>query len=433
MATLVENKELLTALSSMEVTATVFFALAVLHTFLVRRISALSHHFRPGSPAENLFHFLGEVEVVFGIWATLLMVVWSFRFGTNSVVSYLETVNYTEAAFVFVVMAIAATRPVMSLAQHLVFLISKFIPLPGALPQYFTILTVGPILGSLITEPAAMTISALLLRDSIFKANVSTMLKYITVGLLFVNISIGGSLTHFAAPPVVMVAHSWDWDLSYMFWNFGWKALAAVFINVLLTCLCFYKEISQLSTTSSKSNELKAPYWTSIVHIVFITLTVFYSHHMSFFIPLFLLFLGWIAISEEHQDELQIRQALLVGYFLGGLVTLGKLQAWWLKPTVEGMTSSMLFWGATALTAVTDNAALTYLGTLVPTLDEYSKYTLVAGALTGGGLTVIANAPNPAGYSILSPLFGSDGISPSKLFIAALPFTIIAAAFFLLL
>ncbi len=93
---------------------------------------------------------------------------------------------------------------------------------------------------------------------------------------------------------------------------------------------------------------------------------------------------------------------------------------------LEHLGHYSLFFGATALTAVMDNAALTYLGTLVPSLDGVGQYMLVAGAVAGGGLTVIANAPNPAGYSILAPCFGEDGVQPGKLFLAALPFTVIA-------
>ncbi len=47
------------------------------------------------------------------------------------------------------------------------------------------------------------------------------------------------------------------------------------------------------------------------------------------------------------------------------------------------------------LTAITDNAALTYPGSLIDSMSVEAKYMLVAGAVTGGGLTVIANAPNP--------------------------------------
>jgi Na+/H+ antiporter NhaD/arsenite permease-like protein len=96
------------------------------------------------------------------------------------------------------------------------------------------------------------------------------------------------------------------------------------------------------------------------------------------------------------------------------------------------MSGAKLYFGATALTAITDNAALTYLGSLVEGISDELKYALVAGAVTGGGLTVIANAPNPAGAGILqsAKAFGGTGISPLGLFLGAVPPTLVAVAFF---
>jgi len=139
-----------------------------------------------------------------------------------------------------------------------------------------------------------------------------------------------------------------------------------------------------------------------------------------------LLFIGWFEVTKEYHDTLKIRESLLVGFFLGGLVTLGALQQWWLIPLVNLLQPMTMFIGATVLTAITDNAALTYLGTLVPNLSDTMKYSLVAGAVAGGGLTVIANAPNPIGYGILNKNLGEDGISPLYLFLGSLPYTIIA-------
>jgi predicted cation transporter len=119
----------------------------------------------------------------------------------------------------------------------------------------------------------------------------------------------------------------------------------------------------------------------------------------------------------------------LVAAFLAGLIVLGKPQKWWLEPLLLPMPPDDLFLGATLLTAITDNAALTFLGAQVPSLAELSKLALVSGAVVGGGLTVVANAPNPAGYGILNPTF-DGGIRPSRLLWAAIPPTIIAAICF---
>jgi hypothetical protein len=75
--------------------------------------------------------------------------------------------------------------------------------------------------------------------------------------------------------------------------------------------------------------------------------------------------------------------------------------------------------GATILTAFNDNAAITYLATLVPNFSDQLKIAVVSGAIAGGGLTVIANAPNPAGQSLLQKYF-PHGIAPLSLLLAAL-------------
>ena len=90
------------------------------------------------------------------------------------------------------------------------------------------------------------------------------------------------------------------------------------------------------------------------------------------------------------------------------------------------MDSTVVYYGATALTAITDNAALTYLGSLVEGLSEEFKISLVMGAVTGGGLTLIANAPNPAGAAILKVKFSDQTISAKDLFLAASLPTLVA-------
>lgn len=424
---------LATQMTSMQVLATILFAVAVAHTFLVSKFQALAHRFPEGSIRENVCHLLGEVEVVFGIWAAVLVACWSVKFGSADATLYLETVNYTEALFVFVIMCMSATRPIMQLTQNIMLGAARLLPGPIGILQYVVILILGPCLGSLITEPAAMTVTALMLKPLIFDRQISVKLRYATLGLLFVNISIGGTFTHFAAPPVLMVAGPWGWDSAFMLQHFGWRASISVTIGTLLTAVVFRRELIELGRTATEqAKETSVPKWMMLTHILFMAAVIMHSHHPSAFVPLFLLFLGWYEVTKEYQSELRLRESLLVGYFLGGLVTLGKLQDWWLKPILADMSDLSLFWGAIALTAVTDNAALTYLGTLVSGMTDTAKFALLAGAVTGGGLTVIANAPNPAGYGILNDSFPAGGIKPLGLFLGALPYTLLAAAMFLI-
>jgi Na+/H+ antiporter NhaD/arsenite permease-like protein len=286
-------------------------------------------------------------------------------------------------------------------------------------------------LGSFITEPAAMTLAALMIRETLFSHAVSNKFKYVTLGVLFVNISIGGTLTPFAAPPVLMVAAKWNWDIWYMIANFGWKAAVAVLFNAASAMLLFRNELMQLKASNQQSMTVPMPLLG--VHLLFLVLVVVFAHHPSVFIPLFLFFMGVTTAYRSYQSPLILREGLLVAFFLAGLVVLGGLQQWWLQPVLMGMDDNTVFFGAMVLTAITDNAALTYLGSLVEGLSPEFQNALVAGAVTGGGLTVIANAPNPAGIAILREKFSEGAIHPVGLLISALPPTLVALLAFRLL
>ena len=291
---------------------------------------------------------------------------------------------------------------------------------------------VVPLLGSFITEPAAMTLAALMLRDTLLSREVSNRLKYVTLGVLFVNISIGGTLTPFAAPPVLMVAGKWGWDTWFMIANFGWKASVAVFINAACAMWLFRKELDHMAAPRPR-DAAAVPMPVVAVHLIFLALVVVFAHHPAVFLGLFLFFLGFATAYQRYQSPLILREALLVAFFLAGLVVLGGLQRWWLEPVLMGMDAHAVFFGATVLTAVTDNAALTYLGSLVDGLSPEFQQALVAGAVAGGGLTVIANAPNPAGAAILKEKFSDGVIQPLGLLVAALPPTFVAVLAFRIL
>jgi Putative Na+/H+ antiporter len=335
--------------------------------------------------------------------------------------------------FVFAIMVIAASRPILQIAMNVVRLTALLIPLPGSMGTYIVLMTLVPLLGSFITEPAAMTLGALILSEHFYSRGLSTRLKYATLGVLFVNISIGGTLTSFAAPPVLMVANTWGWDTTYMLTTFGWKSAIAVSINAIGSALLFSKELAKLPRTSGKNKSAPVPLALTIAHLFFLVGVVVFAHHPAIFMGMFLFFLGVASAYQQHQDRLILREGLLVAFFLAGLVVLGGQQQWWLQPLLLSMSSDAVFIGATALTAITDNAALTYLGSLVEGLSEDFKYSLVAGAVAGGGLTIIANAPNPAGVAILRRYFEDQTVNPLGLLMAALIPTGVACMAFKLL
>ena len=534
--------------------ATLIFILAIVHTFMTGRFMAIAHRWehehqekiKSGAADRDsvhhgaeLFHFLGEVEAVFGIWAIALILAIIGFYDWKTMVHYISyRVNYTEPLFVVVVMTLAATRPILRLSEAIIRKIASL--LGGSLTaQWLTTLTIGPLLGSFITEPAAMTISALVLARMLYALEPSQRFKYATLGLLFVNISVGGTLTHFAAPPVLMVASPWKWTTAHMLTHFGWKAELGILLSNAVYFLVFRKELARLEEKSmlarlkdeiqekylkrmdmdarfqefvravdseqgtivavdkqvqqvadevrqrlekryipelvdkgidknlvqqafaQRFEEIKlramrrglpallpedqrgsfndpdwdkrddaVPVWVTVVHVFFMAWTILNAHHPQLFIPGMLLFLGFAEVTKPFQNRVDLKPALLVGFFLGGLVVHGGVQGWWIAPILGNLSEIPLMLGATILTAFNDNAAITFLSTLVPDFTDSLKYAVVAGAVAGGGLTIIANAPNPAGVSILKKYFNNE-VSPGGILAGALAPTAIVWLMFL--
>lgn len=533
--------------------ALVFFT-AIFHTFLTGKFMAISHKWdrehiakikrgevdrESVSHGAELFHFLGEVEAVFGIWAGALVMAIIFYYDWNTAVNYISyNVNFTEALFVVVIMTLAATRPILRMADRLIRSIAG--ALGGTLTaRWLTTLTIGPILGSFITEPAAMTISALVLAKTVYELEPSFKLRYGTLGLLFVNISVGGTLTHFAAPPVLIVAGTWKWTTLHMLTHFGWKAIIGILVCNALYFLIFRKELGSLEEKFALVNlkeeiqknymrrrdmdamfdsiarelgkktgarqaieavlqdleqkirsrmeehyfprlvkkgvpedlvhqafkkrfeevrlrEMRrafpallpstqrgpfidpdwdnrddaVPAWVTVTHVMFMVWTIINAHHPELFIPGILFFIGFAKVSQPFQNRLDLKAPILVGFFLGGLVIHGGVQGWWIAPILGNLAETPLMLGATLLTAFNDNAAITFLSTLVPGFTDPLKYAVVAGAVAGGGLTIIANAPNPAGVSILKKYF-NDEVSPLGILAGAVIPTIIMLLVFM--
>ena len=522
--------------------ATLIFLAAIVHTFLSSKFLFYAHKWKAehqkkierGEVSESstklsaeIFHFLGEVEVVFGLWAVVLTAAIVLFYDWHTFVGYISGVNYTEPMFVVVIMTLASSRPILNLSEKIMSRVAAIFK--GTLAAWWlTIMTLGPILGSFITEPAAMTISAMLLARKFYDLNPSKKLKYATIALLFVNISVGGTLTHFAAPPVLMVAAPWDWNLAFMFTTFGWKAVIGIVLSNALVFFVFKKEILELErkfrlsilkteikeryihsdtlkndlkvaekrigddlhnefqrikdtakastmtgcemddmdcvlleeTFEQEFEELKTqrmsvsvpgllprdkrpkltdpnwdersgdvPGWIIAVHVAFMVWTIVNAHYPAIFVSGMLFFIGFSHVTWPFQNNVNLKSPMLVGFFLGGLVIHGGLQGWWIAPVLGSLGELPLMLSATVLTAFNDNAAITYLSTLVPGFTDILKYAVVAGAVTGGGLTVIANAPNPAGQALLKNYF-SNGISPILLLAYALAPTIIMALCF---
>lgn len=426
----------------------IIFVLAIIHTLMTRTINQfaayLEKKWQANHPMEKdygrkhfiveVLRFLGEVEIIFAIWVIPLMVVIGIYSSWETALLYVNENSYIEPLFVIVVMTLASTRPIIYFAEKILHLLANLFK-DSVTIWWFLLLTIGPLLGSLITEPAAMTLTALLLARKFYSHSPSKFLAYTTLSLLFVNVSIGGTLTSFAAPPVLMVARKWEWSSLFMLTHFGWKALVSIGISNILALILFWKELQRLDrekkfSTSEEDNfyELDPiPFWITVAHLIFLTLIIFSSHLPAIFIGVFFLFIGFHQATRPFQDSLNLKGPILVGAFLAGLIIHGDLQGWWIDPILKGLDSFPLLISAAVLSSFNDNAMITYLSSLITNLSVSAKYAVVGGAIAGGGLTVIANAPNPAGFFILKNYF-RKGISPIGLFLGAIIPTLIMLA-----
>lgn len=429
---------------------TFLFVCAILHTFFAHRFNVLSKRLREYNvkngkvPVDSfgveLLQFMGEVEVIFGLWVIPLFLCLAYTYNWETALHYIEGRNYSESMFVVVIMALTSTSPIIKLAEDCLRFVAKlFGDTVGA--WWWAILTIGPLVGSLITEPGAMAVSALLIGKQFYNLTPSPRLSYATLGLLFTNISVGGVLTTFAAPAVLMVRKSWAWDSSTMLMNFGWKAVMGIVIANASYYFLFRREFRTLEEENKERRKsekiqrkkgLEIPLWICLVHVAFLAWVVYHNHYPVIFIGSFLLFLGFYQATLPYQRVLELKSAILVGLFLAGLVVHGSLQGWWIEPLLEDASAGLLLIISSVLTAFNDNAQITFLATLIPSFDDTLKYAVVAGAVTGGGLTVIANAPNPLGQSLLKRYF-ADGISAVALLMAALyPAVVMGLCFYLL-
>ncbi|NJM38720.1 MAG: hypothetical protein HC845_13105 [Akkermansiaceae bacterium] len=257
-------------------------------------------------------HFLGEVEAIFGIWVLALIAAMAAFYDLETVKNYMMNVNFTEPLFVVVIMALAATRPVLRFSETCLRFFAKFgKESPAA--WWLSILIIAPLLGSLITEPGAMTIAAMLLAKKFYRLKPSPQFAYATLGLLFVNISVGGVLTNFAAPPVLMVASKWELTSLEMFQNFGEKTILAILLSSGLYFLIFRRELNEMGKAAGDHDgdgigdlvetERKVPIFITLVHLGFMAWTVTFAHYPPLFIGGFLFFIAFSQATAHHQHD----------------------------------------------------------------------------------------------------------------------------------
>lgn len=439
-------------LSTFHIITLTIFICAIIHTLSVNQIHRwarnLEIHQNPKKDSNGLhrrigvqlLYFLSEVEIVFAFWTIPLFFVIALGFNFHTALEYFNTRDYTESLFVVIVMCLSSTRAIVLAAETLLRKIANL--LGGSLSAWWmTLLTLGPLLGSFITEIGAMALCALLLSRQFYEYRPSNQLAYATLGLLFVNISIGSVLTTFASPAILILSHCWGWNTFFMLSNFGWKAVLGIILSNTIYWIYFRKQLQELNQRKILLSKIQIPTpeepqnaippWITFAHIFTLALVVITSHYPAIFFGIFLFFLGFHHATRFYQYPIRLSRPLLIGLFLAGLIIHGGLQGWWVVDLLERLKPIGVMGVSILLTAFNDNTSISYLSTLVPSWGEAFQYAIFTGVIAGGGLTVIGNAPNPAGFAILGRYF-NQGISPIKLFLsAALPTAILYIIYFL--
>lgn len=423
------------------------FILAIMHTLLANHFVTLANHVEAIYAKKNrsirsekristlaeMLRFLGEIEIVFALWVIPLIIVILIFYDWTTVVGYVNSKIYAEPFFIVIIMSLASTRPILQFAEKWVHFIAKKL---GDTPAswWITIMTLTPALGSFITEAAAMTIAALLLKNRFYIYGTSKKLAYGTLGLLFVNFSVGGMLTNIAAPPSLILSKCFNWSGADFFHQFGFKTLLGILLVNSLYFILFRKEFKKLKKFKYEieheiKKEAKIPFWITFMNLLFITWVIFMKDNPPLFMGGYLMFLGFHHATRPHQSPLTLKRPLMVGLFLAGLALHTEFQKWWIEKILTGFGYGEMMVAGAFVTSFTENATVAYLTCLLPDLTPLIKYALVSGLIAGGGLTVIAHSPNLVGQTILKKYF-RRGVSPLYLFLGALPATLIFLAIY---
>lgn len=406
-------------ISTIEGVGTAIFLVGLLHSVCGGLIS----HYLPAR-----LRFITHPESAMVMWATVLLGVQWWGSGSTGVIKYVSRLHLIEPIYVATILIVCSTPSLIRSIRWTIFSVAHRLPVNTPMTFFVLAIVLGSLSGSIITEPAAMTLMCTIIGDTFLTSTRSDPFKYAVLGLILVSVSIGGALTPFSAPPIVMVATAWGWTLPVILRNFALPVIVSIVASTVIITMIFRRE---LTTPVAIVSRPRRPDWiVSTIAMTLLVATLIVRHSLPSLLAILLIATGVIMVTSRRVAIAAVESGVWVGLFLVGVIILGGLQTWWVAPIIRSLPPSQLFMASIVVSAVADNAALAYLGTLVPDICRIKQLAIVGGAVCGGGLTVIANAPNPIAFRLLAPAFGSNGINPVKLALAAVGPTLLVAALF---
>ena len=407
--------------------STLIFALSIVHVFFTPTIfkAALAlqkkqKHHEWQVTIETLL-LLSEIELVFGLWLIPLFGGYALFYSWSESLGYLTSRDYTEALYMVVIVLIVSASPLITFGEKVLEKIAR-LGKDSPTSWWWVILCLGPLSSMLLKEPGAMALLAVLLGRKFYHFRPSNAFKYVTLALLFLNVALSGLLSSFSSRSLYLLTSKRELSTYYMLRTFGWKALLGILLITSVAYLVFRKEFRKFPgrvPALERGERKKVPLWVTLGHLLFAASVAYVGNQGPLLVLLGLCFLGFYKITAIYQHTHVIKQAFFVGFFFAALLILGELQGWWIReifPHLEALGTEV---ATLILSAFIDNAVVIYLVPDIFSLTDPRFYAAVVGSIAAGGLTVIANVPNPIGYTLLSPYFKRK-ISGIGLFTAAL-------------
>lgn len=396
--------------------ATFFFILSVIHAFLTPRLYNMYLRIRhqkilfPERKKKYLVlteitRMFSRIELVMLLWSVPFLLWFVYSENYKVMIGYLTSRNYMASLFIIVMMILVESNPIIYLSETLLNRLVQKIGKHSPVAWWWVILLVSPMLSSLLKETGAMVIATMLLIRKFYIHNPSKKFAYATMGLLFSNISIGGLLTITSSRAMFMIMPTLKWSSHFIWAHFTWKAFLAILFSTTIYYLYFKKELKEFVKTDAQQEDnnesIKAPWWVVCIHICFVWALLQCKTSPVLIISVFLCYLCFRCFTYSYQNIIDVNKACLIGLFYSGLVILGDLQEWWVLKLMQNQSDFGHMIISFGLSIFLDNALVNYLVHNLSVSHDCYHYLVITGCMAAGGLTVATNLPNIVGYTIL--------------------------------
>lgn len=429
----------------LQIGALACFILSIVHIFMIPVFARLYRNYqnkRIAFPEDwKRFLWLGEwyrlmstIELVFLLWSVPLFFWFLYTEGYKGTMAYLNTRNYTFSMFIIVMWLLLGSKPISYAVEHA---FAKIANIGRQSPKswWLTVMFVAPLSTIFLRETGAIIIATTLLAKYFYDLSPSTRFSYATMGLLFSNVSIGGLLTTSSSRSLSMILRTLRWDNYEVMTHFGWKALLAICLSTTVYYYLFRREFHHFPRKIEHiiNAGRKIPIWIICVHIAMAFAAMRFRSAPVLMGGVCIFYVFFHRLTVFYQNKIDFWKVCCLGVFFIGMSFVGGLQEWWILKLVKNSSDFGYMWAAYILSIFLDNVLVNLMMHDLPVVTDCYLYLVVAGCMSAGGLTLIANTPNIVSFATLRPFFQKPSFSFWKLFLASLFPSVLALMLFWLL